>query len=171
MAGLDAARARAEQINARLRDLSPPIQTSSVYALAQAQGRIEAGGPGWEPTLEESRGTSLNRNGALLRSLTRGSSGNLWQDIPHGLRVGTSMETDDGYNIGRMMQYGTGIYGRGTPIKPLHGKFLVFTLNGKKIFAHEVKGSPRRPFLYFTNENGEHVLGVFASYLRGESTS
>lgn len=62
---------------------------------------------------------------------------------------------------------GTGIYGpKGRPIRPVHGKWLVFEpgrsmgplrrggkhppkgKRGGPVFAKEVKGSPPRPFLY-----------------------
>jgi phage gpG-like protein len=170
--GLAETRTQATAYYNRLRDLNPPIQRSSVLVLASAQGRIETGGDGnWAPTLESSKGTSLNRNGALLRSLTRGGSGNLWQDIPHGLRVGTNLTTGDGYNVGRLMQEGTGIYGpRGAPITPKNGKFLVFVINGQRIFARSVKGAPPRPFLFISDDDAKRSVGIFEQYIRGQES-
>lgn len=153
----------------RLADLSPAVIRSSILVLTSAQGRIESGGGEnpWPPTMQTSPGSPLNRTGTLLRSLTRGTSGNLWQTIPGGLRVGTSLQAN-GYSIGQMMQYGTGIYGsRGEPITPTHGKFLVFELNGRKIFAKSVKGSPPRPFLYITDADAQRVVGIFQAYIEG----
>jgi hypothetical protein len=169
--GTPAARAKVAAVNERLQNLNPLIQRISVMELAQAQGRIEASGPGWPPTVEQSKGTPLNRNGALLRSLTRGGAGNVWEDIEHGLQIGTGLQTDDGWNIGRMMQQGTGIYGRGTPIKPINGKFLKFVVNGRTIFAREVAGSPRRRFLFISPQDAQRALGMTVAYVRGQETT
>ena len=155
-----------DKFNARVSNLAPVMRSAAIYELAQAQGRIEAGGPGWRPTIESGRGSSLNRGGFLLRSLSPGAAGNVWKETPNGLEVGTSYKTDDGWNIGRMMQYGTGIYGRGTPIVPLHGPFLVFRLNGRVIRARSVLGSPPREFLYFSDADRQHILEMLEKYVR-----
>ena len=165
------AKAKLDKYNQYLNNLSPVIRRAAIFELGQAQGRIEAGGPGWPPTMETSRGSSLNRGGFLLRSLSPGASGNLWKEIPSGVEIGTSYKTDSGYNVGRMMQYGTGIYGRGTPIVPLNGKFLVFMLNGRKIFAKSVQGSPPRTFLYFTDDDKRHILAMVEAYIRGQQAA
>ncbi len=45
---------------------------------------------------------------------------------------------------------GTGVFGpRGAPIRPVRGRYLVFTPRGanRPVFARSVKGMPGRPFL------------------------
>jgi phage gpG-like protein len=151
----------------RLKDLSPALLRSGVVVLAAAQGHIRDKNRGsWAPTLETDRGSSLNRTGALMRSLTVGGAGNVDKLDGNSITVGTNLEAND-YSIGRMMQYGTGIYNGGSPITPKNGKFLVFEINGVKIFAKSVKGSPARPFLYIDDQTAQKVLGVFSNYLAG----
>lgn len=168
--GSPEARAYLAALNARLKDMRPLIQRVSVMELASAQGRIEAGGPGWPPTLENSKGTPLNRNGTLLRSLTRGGAGNIWEEIQGGLEVGTNLQSN-GWNIGAMMQGGTGVYGRGTPIKPLHGKVLAFNVNGRMFFARQVQGSPPRRFLYVDDNDAQRATAMAIEYVKGQETT
>lgn len=89
----------------------------------------------------------------------------MFQDLGNGVRVGTNLMTPDGtYSIGRLMQYGTG------PITPKNGKFLVFEVNGQKIFSKGTKGIPARPFLFIDDEDAQRVRDVFASHIvKGES--
>lgn len=168
VSGMRELRAWAQAYTQRLRNLGPAFARAAVVVLTDAQGRIRENGPGWAPTAESGFGTSLQRTGALFRSLTMGGSGSLFAEIAGGVRVGTNLMTPDGrYNIGQLMQYGTGVYGpRGSPITPTTGKFLVFDLNGSKIFAKSVKGAPARPFLYIDHDTGVKVRSVFASYVR-----
>lgn len=159
------------QVRERLENLSEPEQRSGILLLASGAGRIETGGDGsWSPTLEMSHGTPLNRTGELVRSLTRGASGNIFEMRTDGVTVGTDLEAN-GFNIGQMMQEGTGIYGSGQPITPKRSKFLVFDLNGTKVFPKSVKGSPPRPFLYITDDDADRIVAIFAAYLSGESES
>lgn len=160
-------RDRLASLAGRLRDMNPGLLRAGVAVLTDAQGRIRSKGDGsWAPTLETQRGTSLFRSGALFRSLTIGAPGNIEQEIPGGLRVGTDLRTPTGnYSIGVLMQGGTGVFGpTGQPIKP-RGKFLVFNLNGSKIFARSVKGSPPRPFLYIDDAGAKKVQSILADYV------
>ena len=153
----------------RLRNLQPGFLRMGIVGLAAAQGRIRTGGDGsWPPTYESSFGTALNRTGALLRSLTIGAEGNVDEADPHGIRVGTNLSTPSGYNIGRMMQYGTGIYGSGSPIVA-RGKALAFTVNGVRMFRKSVLGSPPRKFMYWDDQSAERAVEAMASYIKGES--
>lgn len=60
----------------------------------------------------------------------------------------TSRVSDDEAVIGTNIkyaphqEYGTGVYGKsGTPIRPKRGRFLVFKVGGRTIFARSVRGS------------------------------
>lgn len=137
----------------RLRDLGPAFTRSSVVVISAAQMHIRDDGPGWPATVEQSKGSALDRTGALMRSITA-------TPLANGIQIGTNLRTPDGkYNIGRLMQYGTG------PIKPKNGKLLVFEVNGVKIFSRGTKGIPARPFLFFDQQTAQRVMGVFESYL------
>jgi hypothetical protein len=153
--------------------LSPAIKRIGVMELASAQGRIETGGDSdWPPTAESSFGTSLNRTGTLLRSLTVGGGGNLFENIDQGIRVGTNLTTDDGnYNIGLLMQNGTGIYGpSGSPIVPKNGKYLTFPLNGGFRRVKSVKGSPPRRFLFVSDQDAQRALAIAKAYIQTGAT-
>lgn len=103
----------------------------------------------------ETKGTLLDRTGALMRSITA-------TPINGGVQIGTNLRTPDGgYNIGRLMQYGTG------PIEAKSGKLLCFEINGVKIFTKRTKGIPARPFLFLTSDDAQRVMGVFESYIMG----
>lgn len=156
----------------RLRDLGPAYLRAGTVVLASAQMRIRSKNDGQWPSQAtgkdgsgNTQGTLLFRTGALMRSLTIGESGNMFQDLGNGVRVGTNLMTPDGtYSIGRLMQYGTG------PITPKNGKFLVFEVNGQKIFSKGTKGIPARPFLFIDDEDAQRVRDVFASHIvKGES--
>jgi hypothetical protein len=171
LTGLPEAKEKLALLRSRLQNLSPVIKRIGVMELASAQGRIETGGDGsWAPTAESSFGSTLNRTGTLLRSLTVGGGGNLFEDIDHGVRVGTNLTSPDGWSIGEMMQKGTGIYGRGTPIEPLNGKKLAFMLNGRPVFAHEVKGSPPRKFLFISDEDARRAVEIAKNYIQTGAT-
>ena len=46
------------------------------------------------------------------------------------------------------VEFGTGLYGpERRMITPVRGKFLVFTVGGRKVFARAVRGMRPRPFL------------------------
>jgi hypothetical protein len=81
--------------------------------------------------------------------------------------VGTcsSLQTEDGYNIGLMMQNGTGIYGRGSRIET-SGKALAFTLNGRKVFAKSVAGAPPRRQLYVSDEDARRAVEIMKNYIQ-----
>lgn len=163
LVGLQKIRDDIAGIRARITDLGPAYLRAAMVALAAAQYRIRDKNEGsWPPTLETSRGTSLNRTGALMRSLTIGGAGNLYTEIDGGIRVGTNLRTPDGgYSVGALMQYGTG------PIRPTSGKFLVFELNGQKIFSKGTKGIPARPFLYIGEQDAVKIQAVFAEHIVG----
>ena len=160
---------------ARLKDLGPAYLRAAIVPLASAQMRIRSKGNGdWAPAATgpngetNSQGSLLFRTGALMRSLTIGDSASYLQDVPDGLRVGTNLRTYDGkYNIGELMQNGTGIYAGNGPIRPKSGRFLVFMMNGRKIFARSVKGTPKRPFLFIDDNDAAKIRRVFASYITG----
>jgi len=132
----------------------------------------------------------LSFNGAELMSLLRSPSGGVMIDLQRRanrilnaarstvpvdqghLRASLHSEPitidgNPGYRIGSPLEYaiyvheGTGIYGKGAPIKP-RGRYLVWPAKNnsgqgnrrysggktsKFIFAKEVRGSPGRPFL------------------------
>lgn len=159
---------------ARARNLPPAFKRGAILLLTDAQGKIRSKNDGtWKPTLESTFGTALFRNGALFRSLTYGAAENLFADIPGGVRVGSNLRTPDGrFNIGRLMQEGTGIYGpRGRKIEAKPGRRLAFRVNGGMIFARSVKGSPARPFMYIDEENAQRVGAIFLRYVtQGELT-
>ncbi len=130
--------------------------------LKAAQDRIEAGGPGWAPNLS---GTPLlHATGRLLGSLTVGGSGSVVESDDRHITVGSNVQVN-GYNLGALMQYGTGIYGsRGTPIVPTSKKALAFTIRGKHVFATSVKGAPKRPFLYLDQQNATVATDILRRY-------
>jgi len=162
------ARNRLAGFAARMGDMQRPFLRAGVVVLTAAQSRIRQDGPGWAPTFETARGSPLQRTGALFRSLTINDPGNQAEDIPGGLRVGTNLRTPDGrFNIGQLMQYGTGIFAGRGPITPKNGKFFRFVVNGKVIFARSIKGSPPRPFLFIDEPTAQRVMGVFVNWVRG----
>lgn len=157
----------------RVQNLSPAYLRAATVVLAASQMRIRTKDSGsWAPSAETSFGTTLFRTGALMRSLTIGGDGNLYEQISNGVRVGTDLKTPDGLNVGKLMQEGTGTYGpKGTPITPKVGKFLVFEINGQKIFTRSVKGAPARPFLFIDEKDAENVRQVFSSYVMMGNTN
>lgn len=167
--GLQKLRNRIARMANNLRDLKPAYLRSGVVVLTAAQQRINADGPGWLPTIETSRGSALQRTGALLRSLSIDQA----EMLPDGIRVGTNLRTPDGkYGIGRLMQEGTGIYGpSGQPITPNKGRFLAFEVNGQMVYARSVKGSPPRPFLFIDDSLANKVLTVFAQHVQGRKNA
>jgi phage gpG-like protein len=142
----------------RAQNLRPGILRGALVGIATAQGRIRDGGPGWAPTVESSSGSSLYRSGALFRSLTMGAPGNVMEDIPGGIRIGTNLKTPSGYNIGALMQYGTG------PITPKNGRFLRFVINGTVVFSRGTKGIPARPFMFWDQPSAQRAAKVVADY-------
>lgn len=163
--GLDALRAWVAQIRNRLVELEPAFMRAAAVVLTAAQMRIRTKGNGtWAPqAFPNPQGTLLNRTGTLMRSLSVGGMGNILDDIPGGIRVGTGVKTPGGlYSIGYLMQEGV------KPIRPVKGKFLVFTVGGQKIFSKGTKGIPARPFLYVSEDDANRVRSVFDAYiLRG----
>lgn len=156
----------------RMRDLKPAYLRAGAVVLTDAQGRIDAQGPGWTPAaMDYGAGTLLHRTGALYRSLTEGAEGNIEENLPNGIRVGTGLQTKSGLNIGRLQQFGTGIFGtrtRAQPIKPTSKKALVFTGDGKSIIRRSVKGIPQRWFLYINQQTAQKAASVFMQRVRGE---
>jgi phage gpG-like protein len=169
LTGQQAVRDKLAALRSRLQNLHPALLRAGGVVLSAAQYRIRTNGDGqWPGTLETEKGSPLQRTGALLRSLTMGDAQNLMQEITGGIRVGTNLQTEDGHNVGLMMQYGTGIYGpTGNPITPKNGKFLVFEVNGKTYFVKSVKGSPPRKFLFIDEPTAIKVRKEVAAYVAG----
>jgi phage gpG-like protein len=170
--GIPELRAKLAGIGERIKDLKPAYLRAATVVLTAAQMRIRSKGDGdWAPeaTGKDGKGNPmgslLNRTGRLMRSLTINADGNVFKEIPGGMRVGTNIRTDDDrYSIGEIQQYGTG------PILPKKGKFLVFEVNGVKIFSKGTKGIPARPFLYIDDEDADRVKNVFSTYvMKGET--
>lgn len=167
--GAQAARDKIASLAARMRDLRPAYLRAGVVVLRTAQKRIDAEGPGWPPAVAPPQnkrgkviGTLLHRTGALYRSLTENAEGNVTQDIPGGIRVGTNLRTPDGkYSIGVLQQYGTGVYNvRGLYPARKHTK------SGKP--SKMVRGIPSRKFLFIDQPTAQRVVAVFAQRVRGE---
>ena len=156
------------------KNLHPAYLRGAVIAMTAAQTRIRTKNGGtWEPqAFDVGKGTLMHRTGALMRSLSMSgdaSSGNVVEDLPDGLRVGTNLKTPDGrFSIARLMQYGTGVYGpTGQPIKPKNGKALMIVLpDGSAFFRRSVKGSPKRPFLFIDDKTAKKIAKAFAKYIR-----
>jgi len=165
--GLPELRAKLSGIGERIKDLKPAYVRAATVVLTAAQMRIRSKGDGeWAPqAFPNAQGSLLNRTGRLMRSLTIDADGNVFKEIPGGMRVGTNIRTDDDrFSIGEIQQYGTG------PIFPKKGKFLVFEVNGVKIFSKGTKGIPARPFLYIDDEDADRVKNVFSTYvMKGET--
>lgn len=165
--GIPELRAKLAGIGERIKDLKPAYLRAATVVLTAAQMRIRSKGDGdWAPeAYPNPKGSLLNRTGRLMRSLTINADGNVFKEIPGGMRVGTNIRTDDDrYSIGEIQQYGTG------PILPKKGKFLVFEVNGHKIFSKGTKGIPARPFLYIDDEDADRVKNVFSTYvMKGET--
>lgn len=78
-----------------------------------------------------------------------------------------NVEASVGTNVAyaRYQEEGTGLYGPNKrPITPQNGKFLVFTVGGKKVFAKSVKGV--RPKWYFRGARDESKP-FFTERMRG----
>lgn len=165
-------RAKISAVHQRLGALDPAFKRAAVVVMKAATDRIKSQGGGqWPPTAEQSKGAPFQRTGRLAASLTIGGTGNVLRDIPGGIRVGTNLQSESGFDYPRALQEGTGIYGpSGQPITPKDGKYLVFQLNGRTIFTRSVKGSPGRPFLYVDENVSDTVRTVFANFvMRGRT--
>lgn len=153
----------------RAKNLAPGFKRAAMVFLSVVQQRIRTKNDGtWPSGVEQLRGTLLFRTGALMRSLTLGGEGNQYEEITEGVRIGTNLRTpDERFNIGKLMQFGTGIYGAsGSPIKPKKpGGALRFSLNGKKVYAKSVKGSPKRPFLFFDTPTSTKVGNALMGWI------
>lgn len=168
--GAQRARDTLASLATRMRDLHPAYLRAGLVVLRTAQARIDASGPGWPPAAAPPTnrtgkvvGKLLYRTGALYRSLTEDAAGNVVQDIPGGIRVGTGQRTPDGkYAIGLLQQQGTGVYNaRGLYPARTH------TTSGKP--AKLVRGIPPRRFLYIDAPTAQAVAGVFAARVKGET--
>jgi hypothetical protein len=99
----------------------------------QAAARRNLGGASGRPTRID---TGLLRSSIFVKPIVVGNAPGAWI----GTEVRYAMWVHDG----------TGIYGpRGQPIRPVHGRFLVFTPKGAPfpVFARSVKGMRPNPFL------------------------
>lgn len=168
--GASHARDELAAMSARMRDLNPAYLRAGSVVLTDAQGRIDTQGPGWKPAaMDYGSGSLLHRTGALYRSLSENATGNITENIPDGIRVGTDLKTKSGLNIGRLQQFGTGIFGpRSQPIKPTSKKALAFSADGKSFVRKSVKGIPQRWFLYISKRTAQKVASVFVQRVRGE---
>lgn len=142
----EAIRARYAKISLKLRELNPTLLRAGVAALGEFRRRITTGGDGtWAPNAGYN--ALLRNEGTLIRSLQLGGGSNVNRLTDTSIEVGSALP------YARMLQEGTGIYGpKGTPIVPINGKFLVFTIGGQLVFARSVKGTPPRRFVYFDDE-------------------
>jgi hypothetical protein len=173
--GLKELHAKVAGIRGRLKDMGPASLRAGMVVLAASREHIKGqGGGSWAPTVETERGAPLFRTGRLINSLTIGAEGNVAriEDGGSAIVVGTNLATKGGLSIGRMMQEGTGIYGpTGSPIVPKSKTFLMFVVNGQRIFTKSVKGSPKRPFLWIDDHIAGAVRTVYGNWImRGPET-
>jgi hypothetical protein len=161
--GGPAARDKLAALSAKLANKPPWLLRAGIVVLTAAQGHIrDQDGGSWPPAaMDYGSGSLLYRTGALFRSLTIGAEGNVTQQIPDGIQVGTNLKTPDGYSLGRLMQFGTG------PIKPKNAKMLAFSVNGQMIFSRGTKGIPGRRFLYIDPSTAERAVAAVASEIQG----
>lgn len=162
--GLAQLRARVAGMRQRLGDMGPASIRAGVVVLAAAREHIKGqGGGSWPPTVETSRGAPLFRTGRLMNSLTMGAEGNVTR-----IEGGSAVVVGTNVKYARWMQEGTGIYGpTGAAITPKNGKMLMFVINGQRVFAKSVKGSPKRPFLWIDEPIAGAVRDVYARYIMG----
>lgn len=164
--GLKELRAKVAGIQKRLGHMQPGYKAAGNEVLRSAKNRINNKGPGWPPTIETEKGSTLQRTGALRRSLSMGSQGNVTRIDGDGISVGTNLKTNTGVSYPRILQEGSGIYGpTGARITPKNGRFLSFMVNGKRVFVKSVKGTPPRPFLYIDDEVASNVRTVIGRYI------
>lgn len=80
---------------------------------------------------------------------------------------GATVYLAHGSKIGVYHEKGTGVYGpRGRPIRPVKAKVLAFKIDGKMVFAKEVKGMKPRPIVKPTAEkNIPHMKKVVIKWL------
>ena len=158
--GLAELRAKLGTMKSHAADPAPALQWSGEAVAHSGIARIEAGGPGWPPNVG---GTPLlNRTGGLIAALQPAQSVHV--------EGGTATITPAGKygEIGYWLQEGTGIYGdRGTPIVPTSAKVLHFMLGGEHVFAHSIKGTPKREFLSITGPLKALIEDAFARWLTG----
>lgn len=86
----------------------------------------------------------------LARVLAPKRTGRLAESIDVNLRIrsgGIVVEIGTHVDYALFQHDGTGIYGRGRPIRARAGKVLVFTIGGNKIYTRQVKGAPATKFL------------------------
>jgi hypothetical protein len=171
ISGLKELRARVAGMQLRMGNLEPAYMKSGMVALKAAKERIKSQGSGsWPPTAETQSGAPLFRTGRLINSLDMNSQGNVVRLDGDGITVGTNLKTKSGLSIGRILQEGSGIYGpSGAPITPKNSRFLSFVVNGKRVFAMSVKGTPKRRFLYIDEHVASVLKALFAKYImRGD---
>lgn len=98
------------------------------------------------------KATAMFTNAAISNAPRR--TGTLKRSIhaevdPIGARLTGKVVQDSGVaHYGIFQEMGTGIYGpKNTPITPKNGKFLVFQVGKKKVFARSVKGVKPKRFM------------------------
>jgi bacteriophage HK97-gp10 putative tail-component len=87
---------------------------------------------------------------AVARVLAPKRTGRLAASISVDLvahRGGVAVQVGTNVDYALFQHDGTGIYGRGRPIRPRAGKVLVFVSGGVKVYAHQVRGAPATKFL------------------------
>jgi hypothetical protein len=165
--GGDALLSRVRAMKAATQNMEPALLRGGIAALKAAADRIDAGGPGWPPLVGPPH-SLLHVTGRLLSSLTVGGPGNVVQLNPNSIQVGTNIKTDDGnWNLGALLQGGTGVYAGKGPITAKNGKALRFELGGAVVFARSVKGVPPRPFLLIDEPLADTVAKIFAAHIMG----
>lgn len=159
--GLRELRARVQGIKARLGNMDPALLRAGVVVLTAAKEHIEGrGGGSWPPTVETQHGAPLDRTGRLMNSLTMGAEGNVRR-----LEGGRSITVGTNVSYARYMQEGTGIYGPSGQKIVAGGRALTFVVNGQRVFARSVKGSPKRPFMWIDDKISTYVRDYFARYV------
>ena len=162
--GLDALRVRLDKIKDNTANLDPALLRAGAAVLKSAKQHIDYGGdPAWKPNLS---GTPLLRKtNVLYNSLTEAASGNVTETSGAQIRVGTNVY------YARWLQDGTGVYGtRGSPITSTDKKALKFKIGGKVVYAKSVKGVPKRPYLYFDEQNTRAVARIFGDWVLAKDT-
>lgn len=159
--GLAELRKRLGAMKSNATNPEQPLRYAGDLVAASGRARIEAGGPGWNPNIN---GTPLlNRTGGLLAALMPENSVTV-----NGHTASITPAGEYGI-IGRWLQDGTGIYGaRGEPIVPTSAKALHFMVGGAHVFAHSIKGTPKREFLSITQPLSALIEAAFGRWMLGE---
>lgn len=115
--------------------------------------------------ISRSKQEAPRKTSTLARSITYqlGKSGGNWQS-----KVGSNVE------YAPHQEYGTGIYGKGSPIRPKKAKFLAWKgKTGKMIFARSVKGVKGKKYMQkgidYMSDKISEVSSVATQIMRQET--